>query len=96
MERLERKFDTARTLVPRPEVRKAAKPTSYGVIYFGSTAAPMDEARHMLAAEDLHVDALRIRAFPLAREVADFVAAHDRVFVVEQNRDALDAHAHDH
>src|SRR5271166_1088197 len=88
MERLERKFDTARTLVPRPEVRKAAKPTSYGVIYFGSTAAPMDEARHMLAAEDLHVDALRIRAFPLAREVADFVDAHDRVFVVEQNRDA--------
>jgi 2-oxoglutarate ferredoxin oxidoreductase subunit alpha len=88
MERLERKFDTARTLVPRPEVKKAAKPTSYGVIYFGSTAAPMDEARHMLAAEDLHVDALRIRAFPLAREVADFVDAHDRVFVVEQNRDA--------
>jgi len=42
----------------------------------------------MLAAEDLHVDALRIRAFPLAREVADFVDAHDRVFVVEQNRDA--------
>jgi 2-oxoglutarate/2-oxoacid ferredoxin oxidoreductase subunit alpha len=88
MERLERKFDTARTLVPRPEIKKAAKPTSYGVIYFGSTAAPMDEARHMLVAEDLHVDALRIRAFPLAREVADFVEAHDRVFVVEQNRDA--------
>ena len=42
----------------------------------------------MLADEDLHVDALRIRAFPLAREVADFVDAHDRVFVVEQNRDA--------
>ena len=74
MERLERKFDTARTLVPRPDLKKAAKPTSYGVIYFGSTAAPMDEARHMLAVEDLHVDALRIRAFPLAREVADFVA----------------------
>ena len=88
MERLERKFDTARTLVPRPEVRNAAKPTVYGVIYFGSTAAPMDEARHMLAAEDLHLDALRIRAFPLAREVADFVRNHDRVFVVEQNRDA--------
>ena len=60
----------------------------YGVIYFGSTAAPMDEARHMLAVEELHLDALRIRAFPLSREVADFVAAHERVFVVEQNRDA--------
>ncbi len=88
MERLEHKFDTARTLVPRPEIKKAAKPTSYGVIYFGSTAAPMDEARHMLAVEELHLDALRIRAFPLAREVADFVGAHERVFVVEQNRDA--------
>ncbi|MBV9287251.1 MAG: 2-oxoacid:acceptor oxidoreductase subunit alpha [Hyphomicrobiales bacterium] len=88
MERLERKFDTARTLVPPPEIKKAAKPASYGVVYFGSTAAPMDEARQMLAGEGLHLDSLRIRAFPLAREVADFVDAHDGVFVVEQNRDA--------
>ena len=48
----------------------------------------MDEAQKMLADEDIHVDALRIRAFPMTREVQEFIASHDRIFVVEQNRDA--------
>src|SRR5271157_4628514 len=88
MERLERKFETARGLLPRPVLKQAAKPTSYGVIYYGSTAAPMDEAQRMLADGGIYVDALRIRAFPLPREVADFIGSHDQIFVVEQNRDA--------
>ncbi len=88
MERLEHKFETARGLLPRPVLKRAAKPTRTGVLYYGSTAAPMDEAQQMLADEGLHVDALRIRAFPLAREVADFIDSHDQIFVVEQNRDA--------
>ena len=88
MERLEHKFETARGLLPRPVLKRAAKPTQIGVLYYGSTAAPMDEAQQMLADEGLHVDALRIRAFPLAREVADFIDSHDQIFVVEQNRDA--------
>src|SRR5271167_1106014 len=88
MERLEHKFETARALLPRPLLKRAAKPTRIGVLYYGSTAAPMDEALEMLAAEGIHVDAMRIRAFPLALEIAEFVREHEQVFVVEQNRDA--------
>jgi 2-oxoglutarate/2-oxoacid ferredoxin oxidoreductase subunit alpha len=88
MERLEHKFETARGMLPRPVLKRAAKPTRIGVLYYGSTTAPMDEALEMLAGEGLHIDALRIRAFPLAPEVADFIKGHDRIFVVEQNRDA--------
>ena len=88
MERLLRKFDTARTLVPAPILRKAPKPTPYGVIYYGSTSPAMDEALAGLEARGLNVDALRIRAFPFPGEVFDFIAHHELVFVVEQNRDA--------
>ena len=88
MERLLRKFETARTLLPRPVLRKAARPARAGVIYYGSTAAPMGEAIDLLTAQGLDVDALRIRAFPLSPEVAEFVRAHEQIFVVEQNRDA--------
>jgi 2-oxoglutarate ferredoxin oxidoreductase subunit alpha len=58
------------------------------VIHFGSTAAAMDEAMELLAGDGVHVDALRIRAFPFGPEVGEFIAAHEQVFVVEQNRDA--------
>jgi 2-oxoglutarate/2-oxoacid ferredoxin oxidoreductase subunit alpha len=88
MERLLRKFDTARKLLPRAELRRAAQPTRIGVIHYGSTAASMDEAAQLLAAEGVHVDALRVRAFPFGPEVGEFIAAHEQVFVVEQNRDA--------
>ena len=87
MERLLRKFDTARSLVPRPLLVRAAKPTRIGAIYYGSTAAAMDEARDILAADGIHVDALRLRAFPFSSDVSDFIDAHEEVFVVEQNRD---------
>ena len=88
MERLLRKFETAKALVPAPVERKSQQPTRYGVIYFGSTTPSMQEAMKALAAEDIHLDMLRVRAFPFADAVVDFVLAHDRVFVVEQNRDA--------
>ena len=88
MGRLLRKFETARGLMPRPVLKPAAKPTRVGVLHYGSTAAAMDEAQALLAGEGLYVDTLRIRAFPLAVEAAEFVRDHDQVFVVEQNRDA--------
>jgi 2-oxoglutarate ferredoxin oxidoreductase subunit alpha len=74
--------------VPQPVVKPAAPRTRLGVIYFGSTAPAMDEALVALAAQDIHLDAMRLRAFPFPDSVAEFIAAHDRVFVVEQNRDA--------
>jgi 2-oxoglutarate/2-oxoacid ferredoxin oxidoreductase subunit alpha len=88
MERLLRKFETARGLLPRPVLKPAAKRTRVGVLHYGSTAPAMDEAQALLARDGLHVDTLRIRAFPLALEIAEFVRDHELVFVVEQNRDA--------
>jgi 2-oxoglutarate/2-oxoacid ferredoxin oxidoreductase subunit alpha len=88
VERLQRKFRTAATLVPQPVLRPAGAPTPWGVIYFGSTAPAMDEALVTLAGEGVALDALRLRAYPFPDSVADFIAAHERVFVVEQNRDA--------
>jgi 2-oxoglutarate ferredoxin oxidoreductase subunit alpha len=88
MERLLRKFDTAKALVPAPVSHKAGRQTPLGVIYFGSTSPAMDEAAELLAVDGIHLDRLRLRGFPFSREVTDFIAEHERVFLVEQNRDA--------
>ncbi len=88
MERLLRKFDTARSLVPAPIRRDGARPSREGVIYFGSSGPAVHEALDALEAGGVALNALRVRGFPFAEEVYDFIAEHDRVFVVEQNRDA--------
>jgi 2-oxoglutarate ferredoxin oxidoreductase subunit alpha len=88
MHRLLRKFETAKSLVPKPELTAAEHPARFGAIYYGSTSAAMQEALHSLAARGIYVNALRVRAFPFQDEIAEFVASHNKVFVVEQNRDA--------
>ena len=88
MERLLQKFDTAKSLVPQPIESRAAEATRFGAIHFGSTSPAMAEALVALQGDNLHVDALRLRAFPFPDSVRDFIYAHDQVFVVEQNRDA--------
>jgi 2-oxoglutarate/2-oxoacid ferredoxin oxidoreductase subunit alpha len=88
MQRLLRKFETAKDLVPRPLIANSSKPTKYGVIYYGSTAPSMDEAIGMIEAKGHALDRMRVRAFPFHSSVNSFVADHDFVFVVEQNRDA--------
>jgi len=87
MQRLLRKFETAKSLVPQPVRHDAETPTRYGAIYFGSSAPAMREALETLAERGIALDTLRVRAFPFADEVIDFILAHDQVFVVEQNRD---------
>jgi 2-oxoglutarate ferredoxin oxidoreductase subunit alpha len=87
MQRLLRKFETAKNLVPRPVRKDARSSTKYGVIYYGSTAPAMDEAIHMIEAQGKPLDMLRIRAFPFHQDVQEFIAEHEVVFVVEQNRD---------
>ena len=88
VERLQRKFATAARLVPPPQVHAAARKTELGVLYFGSTAPALDEALDMLSRRDIHLDAMRLRGFPFAASVKAFIDEHERVFVVEQNRDA--------
>lgn len=88
MERLSRKFETARSLVPRPEVVQTGK-SKIGLIAFGTSDFATLESRDQLNKEySLDTDYLRLRAYPFSREVHDFVAAHERVYVIEQNRDA--------
>ncbi len=88
MQRLLRKFESAKALVPGPVIDRAAKPTRAAAVWIGSTGAPMAEALASLEAQGIHLDRMRIRAFPFADAIPEFVAAHDHVFVVEQNRDA--------
>ena len=88
VERLLTKFNTAARLVPPPKVRAAAQKTNLGVIYFGSTSPAMQEALEVLATSGIHLNAMRLCAFPFPESVAQFIAAHERVYVVEQNRDA--------
>ncbi len=88
MQRLLRKFETAKTLVPKPLLVPAPKPARFGAIFYGSTSPAMTEALDALASRGILVNALRIRAFPFADEIVDFCNSHPWVFVVEQNRDA--------
>jgi 2-oxoglutarate ferredoxin oxidoreductase subunit alpha len=86
MDRLLRKLETARAALPAPVVDEEAK-SAIGLIAFGSTHAAMLEAREELAAAKRPVDYLRVRALPLSPDVTAFVSRHERVYVVEQNRD---------
>jgi 2-oxoglutarate/2-oxoacid ferredoxin oxidoreductase subunit alpha len=88
MQRLLRKIETAKTLVPKPERRDAKQKTRFGAIFYGSTTVAMEEALAALDAAGLHLDTLRVRAFPFSEDVVEFINTHDQVFVVEQNRDA--------
>lgn len=87
MERLNAKMDTAKSYVPGPVTYKATKKTRDGVIFYGTSTDASLEALDLLAEKDVHLDALRLRAFPFSKEVTDFIDSHDKVFVIEQNRD---------
>jgi 2-oxoglutarate ferredoxin oxidoreductase subunit alpha len=88
MERLAKKFETARSLVPRPVVVQTGK-APIGLIAFGTSDYATRESRDQLKKEyGLDTDYLRLRAYPFSREVHEYVASHERVYVIEQNRDA--------
>jgi 2-oxoglutarate ferredoxin oxidoreductase subunit alpha len=87
MERLKKKYDTARTYVPAP-ILHATEEATIGIIGFGSTEAAILEAKHQLETEHgIRPDFMRIRALPFTQDVSDFVAKYDQIFVVEMNRD---------
>src|SRR4029077_5467612 len=87
LDRLARKFETARKLLPRPIIETASD-ANVGVIAYGSSDMAVREARAMLAARSVATDYLRLRGMPIGTEVRDFIRAHRVVYVVEQNRDA--------
>jgi 2-oxoglutarate ferredoxin oxidoreductase subunit alpha len=88
VQRLLRKFETAKKMIPAPVRRDAKQKSKYGVLYFGSTAPSMHEALGTLEEQGIHLDAMRLRGFPFQDEVVNFVLEHEQVFFVEQNRDA--------
>ncbi len=89
MERLQKKWETARHNVPKPDVRTTDKPCNVGVIYYGTSEASTLEALHHLdRLHSISLDSLGIKAFPFSNEIEDFIEQHEYVFVVEQNRDA--------
>jgi 2-oxoglutarate ferredoxin oxidoreductase subunit alpha len=88
MERLNRKFETARSFVPRPEITKG-KDAKIGIIGFGTSHWGITESRDQLREEyAIETDYLRLRAYPFTREVHEFIEQHERIYLVEQNRDA--------
>jgi 2-oxoglutarate/2-oxoacid ferredoxin oxidoreductase subunit alpha len=88
VQRLLRKFETAKKMIPAPVRRDAKQKSKYGVLYFGSTSPSMNEALDTLEEQGIHIDAMRLRGFPFVDEVVNFVLEHEQVFFVEQNRDA--------
>jgi 2-oxoglutarate ferredoxin oxidoreductase subunit alpha len=89
MERINKKFDTARSFVPRPELIKGTSKSKIGIIAYGTSHWAIVESRDQLSGEyNVETDYLRLKAYPFSREVHEFIEQHDRVYVVEQNRDA--------
>jgi len=88
VDRLARKFDTARQFVPAP-VKEVSGTSKLGVIAYGTTHWAMSESHDQLEKEyGLKLDYLRLRAYPFNQDVHDFIKNHERIYVVEQNRDA--------
>lgn len=88
VDRLAQKWETAKTLVPKPELYQSENRSEFGMLFFGTTTYAAIEAMDLLEAEGIKIDSIRVKSFPFPREVEDFINAHDQIIVVEQNRDA--------
>jgi 2-oxoglutarate ferredoxin oxidoreductase subunit alpha len=88
MARIDRKFETARKLVPKPEIIRG-KNAKVGIIAYGTSHWGITEARDQMRDEyNFETDYLRLKAYPFTNEVVEFIEQHERVYVIEQNRDA--------
>ena len=87
MDRLNRKWETARRMVPKPVVDEA-KGADIGIVAYGSSRWAVEEARERLRADGIATSSLRVQAYPFTPEIESFLSRHDRIYVVEQNRDA--------
>jgi len=88
VDRLAKKWRTAASLVPEPEIRRSRKGAKIGIVSVGSCDAAIDEALDRLVKKGVSVDYCRVRAFPFSKKVLRFLEQHEEIFVVEQNRDA--------
>jgi len=88
MERLLKKYETAKTMVPKPTFYQKENKNKQALIFFGTTTQSAEEAMDMMREQGINFDAMQIKAFPFNNEVLDFIESHETVFVIEQNRDA--------
>ncbi len=88
MDRLTRKWDTAKTMVPAPQLYQKGNTSKNGILFFGTSQYAAEEAMDILKEEKIVMDAIRLKSFPFTKEVENFINTHDKVFVIEQNRDA--------
>ncbi len=88
MDRLIKKWHTASSYVPAPQQYQTTNAWPVGLLFYGTSQYAAEEALDLLRADGIELDAMRIKAFPFNSDVANFITAHDRVFVIDQNRDA--------
>ena len=88
MDRLIKKWNTAKEMIPVPEFYQEKNSSKYGVLFFGTSTYAAEEAIEVLKQEQISLDAMRVKAFPFGKAFVDFVDSHEKVFVIEQNRDA--------
>jgi len=88
MDRLIKKWNTAKNVVSPPQVYQEKNTSKTGILFFGTSQYSAEESMDRLKEEKISIDAIRIRAFPFNKTVEDFINSHDTVFVIEQNRDA--------
>jgi 2-oxoglutarate/2-oxoacid ferredoxin oxidoreductase subunit alpha len=88
MERLSKKFETAKEMVHKPQFYQESNQSKYGVIFFGTSIFSAEEAVELFANKGITLDAMRPKAFPFGKDFVEFVETHEKVFVIEQNRDA--------
>jgi 2-oxoglutarate ferredoxin oxidoreductase subunit alpha len=88
VDRLIKKWNTAKGMVPAPQLYQEKNKSTNGILFFGTSQYAAEEAMDMMKEQGISVDAIRIKSFPFNQTVEDFIIAHEHVFVIEQNRDA--------
>tara|TARA_Y100000590_G_scaffold458649_1_gene613807 strand:+ start:12054 stop:13895 length:1842 start_codon:yes stop_codon:yes gene_type:complete len=88
LDRINKKFNTAKEILPQPEIFTNSPKTKVGIINMGSTNVALTEAIKNLSSIGIGINHLRVRAFPFAKSVLDFIDKHEFIFILEQNRDA--------
>jgi 2-oxoglutarate ferredoxin oxidoreductase subunit alpha len=88
MDRLMVKWETAKNMVPAPQFYQQKSKNENGLLFFGTSQYAVEESLDLLKEENMAMDAMRVRAFPFSDAVLDFIKSHERIFVIEQNRDA--------
>jgi len=88
MNRLMKKLETAKSIIPQPEFYQEQNQSKIGILFFGTTRFAAEEAMDLMKENGQVLDAIRITSFPFQQSVSDFIESHDKVYVIEQNRDA--------